>query len=53
MMSDTTAGEGASKTFAMPFGLPGPTQLIANAKRGDVGLALGVMTILVDRKSVV
>ena len=46
-MSDTTAGEASSKPFAMPFGLPGPAQLLANAKRGDVGLALGVMTILV------
>ena len=46
-MSDTTAGDTSSKSFAMPFGLPTPARLLANAKRGDVGLALGVMTILV------
>ena len=45
-MSDTAADTSA-KSFAMPFGLPSPAQLLANAKRGDVGLALGVMAILV------
>jgi len=33
--------------MTMPFGLPSPRSLIANARRGDVGLATGVMTILV------
>jgi len=46
-MSDTTASEASAKSFAMPFGLPSPAQLLANAKRGDVGLAFGVMAILV------
>ncbi|MER2605779.1 MAG: flagellar biosynthesis protein FlhA [Siculibacillus sp.] len=32
---------------SMPFGLPNPRELIAHARRGDVGLAIGVMTILV------
>ena len=48
-MSDTTVGTPppAPAGVALPFGLPDPKSILANAKRGDVGLALGVMTILV------
>ena len=45
-MSDTTARPGTSSTGFLD-GMPGPRSLLANARRGDVGLALGVMTILV------
>ncbi|NLH79890.1 MAG: flagellar biosynthesis protein FlhA [Phyllobacteriaceae bacterium] len=44
-MSDTTAEPKAVTGFLA--GLPDPRSLLAQAKRGDVGLALGVMTILV------
>jgi flagellar biosynthesis protein FlhA len=46
-MSDQTVGTPAPVSGGMPFGLPGPRELLAHAKRGDIGLALGVMTILV------
>jgi flagellar biosynthesis protein FlhA len=46
-MSDTTAGPTASTGFRMPFGLPTPQELLAHARRGDIGLAVGVMAILV------
>jgi len=46
-MSDQTVGTPAAVSSGMPFGLPGPRELLAHAKRGDIGLALGVMTILV------
>ncbi len=47
-MTDTAADAAASpKPFVMPLGLPSPSQLLANARRGDVGLAIGVMAILV------
>ncbi len=46
-MSDTTAGGPTPPSMGMPFGLPNPRELLAHARRGDVGLALGVMTILV------
>lgn len=42
-----TAGAPPSSSFAMPLGLPNPRELLAHARRGDVGLAIGVMTILV------
>lgn len=37
----------ATAGFAMPFGLPNFGELLAHARRGDVGLAIGVMAILV------
>ncbi len=46
-MSDTTAGQTPAPSFVMPLGLPHPKSLLANARRGDVGLAMGVMAILV------
>ncbi|MCE1237654.1 MAG: FHIPEP family type III secretion protein, partial [Hyphomicrobiales bacterium] len=44
-MSDTTAEPKAA--LGLLAGIPGPRGLLAHARRGDVGLALGVMTILV------
>ncbi len=50
-MSDTTAAPSSPGTAGLGggllAGLPDLKSLVANAKRGDVGLALGVMTILV------
>ncbi|MEJ1160876.1 flagellar biosynthesis protein FlhA [Prosthecomicrobium sp. N25] len=45
-MTDTTAGGGAPGPQATPLKFPSLSDLIGHARRGDIALALGVMSIL-------
>jgi flagellar biosynthesis protein FlhA len=45
-MTDTTAGEPASAPKASPLKLPSIGELLGHARRGDIGLAVGVIAIL-------